>query len=204
MSQEILSQDLVGKPAVEIPIKIARLNSEIKTLIFARYSPEQKDEPDLFWHFSREEVLKGDQVRELVSPRLIYDQTLIGFTSLVEMQPLPAPPGYINIAQEWAEIPMAFFKAKSEDTQVDSQRVKDLLRVEFGILEGWVISASFRDQPGYYYCGVEPIPTNAWKQAMMDLRIIKDDQLVIPENYINLALMPKIARQTSLEISAWD
>lgn len=189
--------NLIGKPAADIPIEIARLNPAIKTMIFNRYSPRERDELDMFWHFSRDRVLEETEIRRLTSSLFVYGRTLIGFTSLVEML---APEK--SSEHTWAEIPMLFFTGKSTDPKAEPQHIIDLLKTNLGLRDGWIISAPFLGREGYYYCGADPLSKDEWRRYLISIKGLKDDRISVSNRYIDLALLPKIAQQSPLVISA--
>lgn len=178
----------MGKTAEEVVLVLAQRHPQIKNMDFVRYFPWNNGENvDLFWHFSREEVLNEGKVEWLVSPELQTPDSLIGFTSLVEVEK-PEP--------QYQAFPMLLFTHSLTDQRERIDRIKEFLR-NLGQTSGLILK-SFSDY-GYYYCGLELLPMEEWINFMRKVqeegKKYKYNGLLF-EAYINRALIPPIIRQT--------
>lgn len=193
----IVPEGLVGKTSGEVVLALARRYPQIKNMDFVRYFPWNNGENvDLFWHFSRDEVLSDGKVEWLISPELQTPDSLIGFTSLMEVDKPDSPPGVIDLTHEYQAFPMLLFTHSLTDQRERIDRIKEFLR-SLGQTSGLILK-SFSDY-GYYYCGLELLPMSEWgsfmKKAQEEGKRYKYNGLLF-EAYINRALIPPIIRQT--------
>ncbi|MBI2405759.1 hypothetical protein HYV21_01795 [Candidatus Microgenomates bacterium] len=186
------SESLIGKPAGEVVVELARLHPQIKTMYFVRYFPNDPDEPDLFWHFSRDDVLDG--LQWLTSPELQTQDSLIGFTSRVGVEQQETSPRVLRVSEEIQHIPMLFFRPHVGTPQEQIAQIKESLkRVEQK--SGWIIVAD----PGYYYCGTELLRENEWKNFLSRVTNLNARNEIVPWKYLTFSMVPKITQQTGVK-----
>lgn len=186
----MLQETDIGKPSAWVVQEIARLNPDVQTMKFARYFPLDRDEIDLFWHVTQDEVVNGSVLADLLSPRYRMPLSQIGFISLAE---IADPRDIYHLKHYFVHFPILLLTSDAPNPEQRVGMIQEVLRGPLKQPSGWIMSAH---QDYYYFCGDQAMGQAQWSDFMTVIRGRQINGVSMPDNYMDLALRPKITRET--------
>lgn len=177
-------ESLLGKPAKDVILAIVETNPHIEQMEFVRYTPNDPDQADLFWHYPGGIFVVSNTWKEfldyLTSEKLQSSSAEIGVTSLAQVTRENPDPNTYYLGHKYSHIPLLDLDFPF------SSRLEDAKSFLKGAGQtGWLLNSG---NGSFHFYGARLMPQDNWLQFLSDA----DREGILSRKFFEMSINPKI------------